>query len=194
MITLFFTPIIFAAMPTQPARFACKVSCRSFPTCRSAFVAGSDFWPRKNTSLIIGFTIYALSSSYHFTFWLYQQNRNSTIWRSVIYFIIVYSYRNHRIPLRYLFMIDISLWIELDLNSRGNDLMSPLPSLKWFYCILPFLCLLFVILVWLSLQDIQLLSDLLQKHFAIFRFEGQAHPSIQSRDTGLLQMFFQLRG
>lgn len=29
MITLFFTPIIFTAIPTQPARLACKVSCKS---------------------------------------------------------------------------------------------------------------------------------------------------------------------
>ena len=87
---------IFAAMPTHPARFACKVSCKSFPTCRSAFVAGSDFpdqkvyqtfclgtkaCPRKNTSFIISFTIYYSSTSNHFTLWLYQQNHISTIAR-----------------------------------------------------------------------------------------------------------------
>ena len=60
MMIFFFTPIMFAAIPTQRSRFACSVSCRSFPTWISAFVAGSDGWPKKKTSLTICFTIYFL--------------------------------------------------------------------------------------------------------------------------------------
>ena len=51
---------IFAAIPTHRSRFACSVSCRFFPTWMSAFVAGSDGWPKKKTSLTICFTIYFL--------------------------------------------------------------------------------------------------------------------------------------
>ena len=61
MITgFFFTPIIFAAMPTQASRFACKVSSRSLPTERSACVAGSEGCPKKKISLTIYFTILLL--------------------------------------------------------------------------------------------------------------------------------------
>lgn len=41
------TPIIFAAMPTQPSLCAVSVSSRSCATPRSAAVAGSAFWDRK---------------------------------------------------------------------------------------------------------------------------------------------------
>ena len=46
---------------THRSRFACNVSCRSFPTWISAFVAGSDGWPKKKMSLTICFTIYVLN-------------------------------------------------------------------------------------------------------------------------------------
>ena len=54
-------PRIFAAIPTHRSRFACNVSRRSFPTWISAFVAGSDGWPKKKMSLTICFTIYVLN-------------------------------------------------------------------------------------------------------------------------------------
>ena len=60
IIIFFFTPIIFAAMPTQASRFACKVSSRSLPTERSACVAGSEGCPKKKISLTIYFTILLL--------------------------------------------------------------------------------------------------------------------------------------
>lgn len=41
LITRFFTPIIFAAMPTQPTRLTSTVSNKSLPICRSAFVAAT---------------------------------------------------------------------------------------------------------------------------------------------------------
>ena len=65
----FFTPNMFAAIPTQRSLFACSVSCRSFPTWISAFVAGSDGWPKKKTSLTICFTIYFLLYSNSYLSW-----------------------------------------------------------------------------------------------------------------------------
>ena len=47
------TPIIFAAMPTQPSLCAASVSNKSCTIARSAAVAGSAFWDRKNSSLQI---------------------------------------------------------------------------------------------------------------------------------------------
>ena len=49
-----FTPIIFAAIPTQPASFAFNVSSKSCTTDISFFVAGTAFFLRNKTSLIIG--------------------------------------------------------------------------------------------------------------------------------------------
>jgi hypothetical protein len=48
---------MFAAIPTQSASFAFNVSSKSCTTGLSAFVAGSDFWFRKNMSFIIGLTM-----------------------------------------------------------------------------------------------------------------------------------------
>ena len=53
-IILLFTPIIFAAIPTQSASFAFNVSSKSCTACISFFVAGTAFFLRNKTSLIIG--------------------------------------------------------------------------------------------------------------------------------------------
>ena len=51
------TPIIFAAMPTQLSLCAISVSSKSCATCKSSFVASSDFPARKMGSCISSLTI-----------------------------------------------------------------------------------------------------------------------------------------
>ena len=51
------TPIIFAAMPTQLSLCAISVSSKSCATCKSSFVAISDFPARKIGSCISSLTI-----------------------------------------------------------------------------------------------------------------------------------------
>ena len=48
-----FTPIMFAAMPTQPSLWAISVSRRSCAVLRSSAVAASAFWARKTSALHI---------------------------------------------------------------------------------------------------------------------------------------------
>ena len=47
------TPIMFAAMPTQPSLWAISVSRRSCAVLRSSAVAASAFWAKKVSSLQI---------------------------------------------------------------------------------------------------------------------------------------------
>ena len=54
------TPIMLAAMPTQPSAWASSVSSRSAATGRSSGVAGSDFRARNSTSLQISRTMSVL--------------------------------------------------------------------------------------------------------------------------------------
>ena len=50
---LFLNPIIFAARPTHPSKFAFNVSTKSVTIDLSCIVAGSDFCSKNNTSFTI---------------------------------------------------------------------------------------------------------------------------------------------
>lgn len=63
-----FTPIIFAAIPTQCSSFVFKVSIKSIMTATSAFVTVSNFCSRNNSTLMIGFTIYLHSLHFYLNF------------------------------------------------------------------------------------------------------------------------------
>ena len=59
------TPIIFAAMPTQLSLYATSVSSRSCATCKSYFVATSDFPARNIGSCISSFIMFLPFNLYY---------------------------------------------------------------------------------------------------------------------------------
>ena len=70
------TPIIFASIPTQLSLCAISVSNKSYATCKSSFVATSDFSARKTESLISTLIISSIQRLTIFLFYIFRNTFN----------------------------------------------------------------------------------------------------------------------